>query len=353
MPDRIEWYLVELQDKLKGRLAQAQIDKTLMETESHLRESAQGLVANGASSESANRQAIAAYGFDEDIAANACSGANPVAFFKLAPGGRIAIVSVVLATLATGCLMFTGSSSGFQFVLNFSLFLLLVPLVMGTLRSKKILVIPILLSALATSTVVSVIVSASGIFSWLGPERFVRTSDLKQSSDELNYLVKKLKETEKVYQVGVKFYSHKLNVADSAVPPDLRAGASFLLPNTPPQPSSWSEIVIITKTQRTTNLGETAETAKREWQAEGHAALREIRGAKELVSNEANRLSQIISSGWAGRFAECEGYFRGAAISVGTLATIINLVAWLLQSIFVRAKRKRWVTGGWRMSKIH
>ena len=113
MPDRIEWYLVELQDKLKGRLAQAQIDKTLMETESHLRESAQGLVANGASSESANRQAIAAYGFAEDIAANACSGANPVAVFKLAPGGRIAIVSVVLATLAMGCLIFLGQPQEF------------------------------------------------------------------------------------------------------------------------------------------------------------------------------------------------------------------------------------------------
>src|SRR5580658_5774655 len=57
-----DWYLVELQLRLEGKLPPERLDTVIREAESHLTESVRGRVALDVDEESAARSALQAYG---------------------------------------------------------------------------------------------------------------------------------------------------------------------------------------------------------------------------------------------------------------------------------------------------
>ncbi len=87
-PDLIDAYLDELQGRLRG--TPGDIRRSVVECESHLRDRTAGFLADGIEAETAARQAIAAFGPPETVAAELNRAHRPRAVRMLIAGGIVA-----------------------------------------------------------------------------------------------------------------------------------------------------------------------------------------------------------------------------------------------------------------------
>lgn len=284
MSRHIDWYLVELERMLKGRIPQESLEELTTETRAHLEEEVRAKTRDGQDTESSMREALQAFGPPDRLALRYLketgAAAGPLAF-------RLAIALAATIYAYPLLLFWTGKWWGLFDAgpLHISIWVWLTIAMMlafaaAAAISNRRMILPI--AGLTLACFVPLTLVSARAFVWvereIGDTMPMSWTEAEGAAANYQAMIRANEQTTAKLRRGLRAFSAAKTEED--VPAEFRRGKAFLTPDGfGPAPNPMALKSVYFYSARDVGLTASFESAKEEWRRGGQQMIEHIRWA--------------------------------------------------------------------------